>query len=72
MLFALGISFTSCTKDFEDGLNYNNGNQEAGNGNGNNPAGTGVFKAVICASREIEIRNALGKRGEPYPTAGVK
>lgn len=45
--FALGISFTSCTKDFEDGLNYNNGNQEAGNGNGNNPAGTGVFKATV-------------------------
>lgn len=47
LLFALGISFTSCTKDFEDGLNYNNGNQEAGNGNGNNPAGTGVFKATV-------------------------
>lgn len=47
LLFALGISFTSCTKDFEDGLNYNNGNQEAGSGNGNNPAGTGVFKATV-------------------------
>ncbi|QGK73887.1 DUF6252 family protein [Flavobacterium sp. SLB02] len=47
LLFALGISFTSCTKDFEDGLNYNNGNQEAGNGNGNNPDGTGVFKATV-------------------------
>lgn len=47
LLFALGISFTSCTKDFEDGLNYNNGNQEAGNGNGNNPAVTGVFKATV-------------------------
>lgn len=47
LLFALGISFTSCTKDFEDGLNYNNGNQENGNGNGDNPAGAGVFKATV-------------------------
>lgn len=45
LLFALGISFTSCTKDFEDGLNYNNGNQEAGNGN--NPTGAGTFKATV-------------------------
>lgn len=45
LLFALGISFTSCTKDFEDGLNYNNGNQEAGNGN--NPTGAGNFKATV-------------------------
>jgi hypothetical protein len=47
LLFAVVISFTSCTKDFEDGLNYNNGNQEAGSGNENNPAGTGVFKATV-------------------------
>lgn len=46
LLFVLGISFNSCTKDFEDGLNYNNG-KENGNGNENPVINTGIFKATI-------------------------
>lgn len=47
LLFALGISFNSCTKDFEDGLNYNNGN---GNGNENPLTNTGIFTATVGGS----------------------
>ncbi|MFH7001300.1 DUF6252 family protein [Flavobacterium bizetiae] len=45
LLSAVTISFSSCTKDFEDGLNYNgfnNGNE----GNGGVEQG-GVFKATV-------------------------
>jgi hypothetical protein len=58
LLYALGICFTSCTRDFEDGRNYNgtndnsngvteNGNGNTTNGNGNTTADIGIFKAAI-------------------------
>lgn len=47
LLFALGISFNSCTKDFEDGLSYNNGKA---NGNENLPTNTGAFTSTVGGS----------------------
>jgi len=52
LLFALGMSFTSCTRDFEDGGNYNGSNNGiGGNGNGSGKdtiiEGPGVFKATV-------------------------
>jgi hypothetical protein len=60
LLLALGISFTSCTKDFENGLDYNDGNAGTGNnngngtgngnGNGNTTADIGAFKATVSGN----------------------
>jgi len=36
LLFAFGVSFSSCTKDFEDGLNYSGFNNNENPGNGDN------------------------------------
>lgn len=52
LLFALGIFFTSCAKDFEDGRDYNGYNNPSNeeNGNGNTIADAGIFKATVAGS----------------------
>lgn len=47
LLFALGISFVSCSKDFENGLDYNGSNINGNEGTGTIPE-AGIFKATIA------------------------
>lgn len=86
LLFVLGLSITSCSKDFEDGLNYNNGNTEAGNGNGNgNGSGNGngngngntvadpgTFKATVGGSAFVANQVQIILNDDYIAISGLK